>query len=371
MVRPDDAPGSVVVQTSFLGDVILTTPLLSQLAARGPVDVVVTPTAASLLSGHPDVRSVIVYDKRGRDRGLLGLWRTARSLRARYRADVVASGGSRGGGARPIIYLAQGSVRSGLLAYLAGFADRVGFDNASGRSLYTRRVPYREDRHHVERLWSLAAPASTADHAPNDLRPRLFPSTADVQAVDSLLERAGHRGEPLIALAPGSAWATKRWPYYPALAASLASRARVVVVGGPDDRLLGAEIAAAVAGTSWPAIDATAALPLLGTAELIGRCMAVVTNDSAAQHLAAATNTPTITVFGPTVAAFGFGPLAPRHAVAGVEGLPCRPCDRHGPARCPLGHWRCMGDLSAARVEALLRQLEAPLAADSPARAGS
>jgi len=84
----------------------------------------------------------------------------------------------------------------------------------------------------------------------------------------------------------------------------------------------------------------------------------LVTNDSAPQHLASAMGTPTVTVFGPTVPEFGFGPLAPRSDVVGVTGLDCRPCDRHGPVTCPLGHWRCMRDLPAATIAAAVEQLE-------------
>src|SRR4051812_30787404 len=72
---------SLVVQTSFLGDVVLTTPLLAELARRGPVDVVVRPDAARLLARNPSVRRVIVYDKRGADAGVRGLWRLARLIR--------------------------------------------------------------------------------------------------------------------------------------------------------------------------------------------------------------------------------------------------------------------------------------------------
>ena len=74
--------------------------------------------------------------------------------------------------------------------------------------------------------------------------------------------------------------------------------------------------------------------------------------------------TPTLTLYGPTVPDFGFGPLAPRRATAGVTGLSCRPCDRHGPKRCPLGHWRCMRDLTVDDAERLLSSLlENPAAA--------
>ena len=64
---------SLVIQTSFLGDVILTTPLMATLAERGPVDVITTPAAAPLLANHPAVRTVLAYDKRGADRGAGGM----------------------------------------------------------------------------------------------------------------------------------------------------------------------------------------------------------------------------------------------------------------------------------------------------------
>src|SRR5438034_316720 len=82
--------------------------------------------------------------------------------------------------------------------------------------------------------------------------------------------------------------------------------------------------------TDGAAIDATGRLSLLASAELIGRTIALVTNDSAPQHLASAMGTPTITIFGPTVPEFGFGPLAPRSITIGHHQLACRPCDRHG-----------------------------------------
>jgi heptosyltransferase-2 len=160
-----------------------------------------------------------------------------------------------------------------------------------------------------------------------------------------------------VALAPGSVWATKRWPGYAALARALADERAVVVVGGPGDRDAAQAIVAACHGSAAPALDATGQLALLASAALIGRAALLVTNDSSPQHLASAMGTPTLTIFGPTVPAFGFGPLAPGSATVGVTGLACRPCDPHGPPRCPLGHWRCMRDLDADAVLARARAL--------------
>lgn len=326
---------ALVIQTSYLGDMVLTTPLLAQLARRGDVDVVATPASAALLANHPAVRRLVVYDKRGVDRGVSGFLAIGAQLReARY--DVA--------------YLAQGSLRSGALALLARVPARIGFDTSAGRWFYTKRVAYREDLHHAARLLRLARPngrPATLD----ELHPSLSPGVDDLAVVDALLANASHqRDEPLVAIAPGSVWGSKRWPYYPELAALLARRARVVVVGGVEDRAL----AEAVLATTPNAIDATGRLSLLASAELIGRASAIVTNDSAPLHLASAMGTPTVAIFGPTVPAFGFGPLARGSTVAGIDALACRPCDRHGPQRCPLGHHKCMRELDAAAVAALV-----------------
>ncbi len=310
---------------------VLTTPLIRHLAALGAVDVVTTLAAAPLLANNPAIRRVLVFDKRGADRGPGGLWRVAATVRAE-KAGAVA-------------YLAQGSVRSALLARLAGYRECVGFDTSAGRWLYTHRIAYRADQHHAERLLRLALGNDTSV-APQSLTPSLYPSAEDRVAVDALLASHGAPEQRLIALAPGSIWATKRWPGFPALASSLSAHGRIVVIGGAAD----CDLAAAIRETAHDAIDSTGRLSLLASAELIRRSALLVTNDSLPQHLASAMGTPTLAIFGPTVPGFGFGPLAPRSVAVGHESLPCRPCHPHGPPACPLGHHLCMRDLAPPTV---------------------
>lgn len=334
---------AAVVQTSFLGDMVLTTPLLARLAREGPVHVVATPANAPLLEGHPAVTSVLVYDKRGADRGWGGLWRAARALRA--------LGASR-------VLLAQGSLRSAALARLAGIPERVGFDRSAGRPLYTRCVRYNPGLHHAQRLWQLGDPPGEAPPPPPVVPPTLHPGIEHKAAADALLAALPPGAAP-VALAPGSAWGTKRWPGFAALAAAMATadawrHVPVVVVGGGADASLAAAIVAARPPGSAPVLDATGRLPLLATAALLARCTAVVTNDSLPLHLASAMGTPTVALFGPTVPALGFGPLAPASRVVEHPDLPCRPCHAHGPASCPLRHFRCMGELSVPQVLAAL-----------------
>ena len=310
---------------------MLTTPLIAHLARLGPVDVLTTPAAAPLLAGNPSVRRVFSYDKLGTESGVGGLRRTAALVRASGRDDVA--------------YLAQGSWRSAALAAAAGYRQRVGFDTSAGKWLYTRRITHRREQHHAERLLRLALGNESVVDV-SSLTPSLYPSDEDRRAVTDLLVANDADQQRLIALAPGSVWATKRWPGFPALAGALAAHGRIVVIGGAADR----ELALAIRSMVPDAIDATGQLALLSSAELIRRAALLVTNDSLPQHLASAMGTPTVTIYGPTIPGFGFGPLAPRSTTAGHQFLDCRPCHSHGPAECPLGHHRCMRDLASADV---------------------
>jgi heptosyltransferase-2 len=150
-----------------------------------------------------------------------------------------------------------------------------------------------------------------------------------------------------VALAPGSIWGTKRWPYYPDLVKRLDRSC--VVIGSAADCDLADNI---VTAAPTRAVSAAGALPLRASAALISRAAVLVTNDSAPLHLATAVGTPIVAVFGPTVPEFGFGPRGQGDVTLGHPELPCRPCSRHGPERCPLGHHRCMRDLPVETVAA-------------------
>lgn len=324
----DRRTGALVIQTAFLGDVILTTPLLSRLAERhGPVDVVTTPAAATLLETHPAVRLVIRYDKHGSDKGWRGMKRVASELSARRYASV---------------YLPHRSLRSAVLALLSGAPERVGFAGSAAAITYTRRVPRPRSGHEVERLLALGGKAVTAPGV------SLALTASDYAAADDWL--AAHGVSPrFIAIAPGSIWGTKRWPYYAELAAGLDRPC--VVVGGADDRSLADALVAAAPAR---VLSAAGELNLRASAALIQRAAVLVTNDSAPLHLATAVGTPIVAIFGPTVPDFGFGPRRAGDVTLGRDGLACRPCSKHGPQICPLGHHRCMRELAVETVATAL-----------------
>lgn len=321
---PREDGWTLVIQTAFLGDVVLTTPLLAALARRhGPVDVVTTPAAVVLLETHPAVRQVIVYDKKGKDRGITGFRRLVRALRSESYARA---------------YLPHRSWRSGALAVAAGIPERIGFHDGP-RVLYTRTVHRPATGHEVERLLALAAPVPDP---PPPVALELTPQ--DHAMADRWLDQHGIRGR-FLALAPGSIWGTKRWPFYHELVHRM--DLPVVIVGGPEDR----ELAESVAAAGHPAVSAAGELSLRASAALVARAALLLTNDSAPLHLATAVGTPIVAIFGPTIPDFGFGPRGPRDAIIEPPApLECRPCSKHGPQVCPLGHHRCMHSISVETV---------------------
>jgi heptosyltransferase-2 len=159
----------------------------------------------------------------------------------------------------------------------------------------------------------------------------------------------------IVAVAPGAAHATKRWPlaHWQALVARTMERgAAVVIVGGPGDAELGAAVAKEGSGR---VANAAGIFGLQGTGALLQRAAVLVSGDTGVMHMATAVGTPVVSLFGPTVEAFGFFPYTQKASVLELP-LPCRPCTAQGSSRCPLGHHRCMIDIQPGVVYEALRR---------------
>ncbi len=335
----------LVIQTAFLGDMILTLPLLALIREAGiaeSVCVVAAPAGARLLETQSLTDRIVTFDKRAGDRGPSGTLRIARAARG-FGADVAL--------------VPHRSLRSAAIAALAAIPRRVGFDESGGRALFTQTLPYRARGHEVERVASLATPLGVelpADRVPFSVA---VPDDGAREA-DNLLTELG-AGGGLAVLAPGSRWPTKRWPAerYAELADRLAASGLTVALSGSvDDR--GAAGAVSRKATA-SLVDLTGRLTLGTWIALVARSRIVVSNDSAAAHVAAGVGTPVVTVFGPTIPGQGFAPYAEAARVLEAD-LACRPCGRHGGESCPLGTLQCMVDVTVDRAhEAVLDLLGA------------
>jgi heptosyltransferase-2 len=328
----------LVAQTSFLGDVVLSTPVCAAIKRCHP-DAHVTVWARSdtggILAGHPDVDALLVDDKRGRDRGL-GSLRTLRRLRA---------------GQFDVVLALHKSFRTAWLLAAARIPRRIGFRQSAGWFLYHRRVDRDRTRHDVERNLSILA-GFDIDPPAVVSRPLVACSAEAVAGLHALLRTRGAApGAPLIAVAPGSVWATKRWTVegYAALLRGLRDQlgATVLLLGATADAPYADAIQQAASGLGVNLVGQTDLAMLVAA---IDQSLVLVTNDSAPMHIAVARGTPVVAIFGPTTPRQGYGPYTDRAVVVERE-LACRPCSRHGGAQCPIGTHACMREISHQEVQ--------------------
>lgn len=160
-----------------------------------------------------------------------------------------------------------------------------------------------------------------------------------------------------IMIFPGSVWATKKWPAsgYLQLAKGLVQQGyHILWMGGSGEEALAADLAQRLPGS----VSLAGQTSVLQSCLMMTKCRLVVCNDSASSHMAAASQTPVISIFGPTVLEFGYRPWTSEAYIIEREGLACRPCGKHGSAECPIKTHICMTDLGSEEV---LKQTEITL----------
>lgn len=315
----------LIVQCSFLGDTILSTPVIAALKKRYPharLSMMTTPLASALVMGDPDLEEVILFDKRGKEKGFAGILRKACDLRKRSFDRV---------------YSLHRSYRTALVLFLSGIPVRTGFHDASLSFLYTRKAKHLGSGHAVLRNLSLVTDDCFMEAC--DIKLKLVaPAISDVSPLvrDELLKPGAYA-----VLAPGSAWKTKRWHWqgFADLSTRLSGRGlRVYLVGGKGEADLCSRIAA-----SGSSMDLSGKVTLPETLLLMKNSAIVVCNDSMALHMASALKTPTVVVFCATSSDLGFGPWEnPRALIVENIHLECRPCGRHGGHACPNKTEACM-----------------------------
>ena len=339
-----------VWNTAFLGDAILTLPLLQTLRAAWPdavIDFWVRKGFGSLFTAHPAITRVCEYDKRGREKGLLRGFLSSRAI-ADQGYDLWIS--------------AHGSFRSGLIARRSGAAMRIGYAEPRANAwFYTHTVPRAfTEYEEIERLLRLLQPLDFASCGVSlqDWPDIVLPQQSRDNAAHFFTSLAAERAAPVLGIHPGSIWGTKRWPleYFAAIASRAALEgARVLVFGGPggEESMAGETVALAV--NDLPEkdreniINLAGKLPLPELAAYIGKLSCYLTNDSGPMHLAWPQKTPVTALFGPTVRELGFFPRGDGATIVELP-LACRPCGLHGPQTCPAGHHRCMRDMTPGMV---------------------
>lgn len=325
----------LVVRFSAIGDILLTTPLLRALRARHPearITVLTKRRFAPLVSDNPNLDEVVGIAP---GEGVASIARRLRGTRYSHLLDLHGSLRSR-------------ALRAVLPGHWSGYAKRR---IAREILILAKRDHYPSHRPVAERYFEAAAALGVVpDGGPPDFA--LGPEAEE--RADAWLARArAESNGRFVAIAPGAAHATKRWP--PAHWVELTRRliqggSGVVVLGGPEDAALaGAIVERAGGGTA----SAAGELGLQASGAVIRRAAALVSGDTGAMHMATGTGTPVVALFGPTVGQFGFFPYNARATVLQRD-LSCRPCSSKGGPVCPLIHHRCLREITPEAVYATL-----------------
>lgn len=322
----------LVIQTAFIGDVVLATGILEKLHARFPdaaIDFMVRKCNEGLLANHPFLREVLVWDKgAGKYRELMRLMKLVRARRYDKVINV------------------QRFAATGLLTIASGAKEKIGFDKNPLSAGFTRRIKHRistaeNPLHEIERNNALIAGFTDSEV----FKPKLYPSTADYSKV------AGFKSKPFICVAPSSVWFTKQYPEgkWVDFLRQLPPGYSVFLLGAPSDKELCDRIA--VAAGRQKLINLAGQLNLLQSAALMKDAVMNYVNDSAPMHFASAMNAPVTAVYCSTLPSFGFGPVSDNsYVVETTEALPCRPCGLHGRKACPLTHFNCAHTIMDAQL---------------------
>lgn len=325
----------LVVQTAFIGDVILITPLLRAirvLYSQAIIDVMVVPGAARLLANNPHINDVMSYIKKGSN--ATSIFKQTKLLREKQ-YDLAISPHSSG--------------RTHLILYLAGIPMRIGFDRGPAPFLLTDKIKHPQNMHKINKNLALLKLISNKSFP---MQTELFPSANEIDTANELL--LGFDRKSLIAVAPGSIWATKCWPqqYYSDLIKALSQRGfTIVLIGGDSDKGKCDSIEQEVKQDYKQAqiLNLAGKTDLLESASVIAMCRLMICNDSGALHIANAMKVKVFAFFGPTVTSIGYYPYRKGDRVFEVD-LDCRPCGSHGGNKCPLKHHNCMQQISVESV---------------------
>ena len=314
----------LVIQTSFLGDSILSLPFLQLLKKDNPeaaIHVVSTPQSAEIFEASPVVDKVIPLDKKKQHKSIAATIRFAKELAA---------------GKYTKLYSLHRSFRTAVIVYFSRVKETYGYDTASASFVYRHKILYRKDYHEVRRLMAFLQNEVTEDGW--RITPEINSREKLTPEKDAYI-RSLFTDKKIIAIAPGSVWETKMYPveHYEAIIRHFSGRDySIILLGGKDERELCEQLAK---GTD--ALNLCGVFSLLDVHCILQECKLLICNDSALAHLGVSANIPVEMIYCSTIPEFGFYPYHDKGDYADLRELQCKPCGIHGRHACPKKHFNC------------------------------
>lgn len=310
----------LIIQTAFLGDVILSTSLIESISLAGKtkkIDFLLRKGNESVLEANPNINKIWIWDKK--QSKYKNLIRLLKEIRAE-RYDLVINVNRFGA--------------SGFLTAFSNAKTSIGFKKNPFSFLFNLKVAHEFNKHEIERNFELLKAYNKEIKL---VKPKLYPAKENVNKVGQYIK------SEYVTIAPASVWFTKQLPVikWVELISNIPQGIIIYLIGAKADEKLADEIINQ-SEKKLEIINLCGQLKVLDTAELMKHAKMNYMNDSGPLHIASAMNAPSRAVFCSTVKEFGFGPLSDDGQIIEIkEKLDCRPCGLHGKKECPEGHFNC------------------------------
>ncbi len=332
----------LIIQTAFLGDLILTTGFIRRVKELYPsskISVLVNSGTESILTGNPYISEIISLDKKQIKKNLLHFFKFLTKIRERK---------------FEICFSPHFSHRSSIIAFYSGAKKRIGYKQA-GFSFLLNNKKSRPilGIHEINKLFSLV------NEEKFPYKPELFFLEEEIKQIKETMIQE-KLNSPFVVIAPSSIWETKRMPEtkFREIIQMILEKTNYipVLVGSKNDLQISNEVKKDL---ETYVVDFTGKTNLKEFCYIISKSKVLISNDSSPIHVASAFDIPTVAIFGATIPEFGYTPLSSKQFISEIKNLDCRPCGIHGGRVCPKQHFRCMREQDPKLIfEALLKILE-------------
>ena len=330
----------LLIAPSWVGDAILSEPLVAGLLDGGvtqPIDVVAPPWCGPVYARMQGIGEIFDAPAAHGELALAARRAFGRMLRERRYTHA---------------YVLPNTWKSALVPLFARIPVRIGYIGETRYGVLTdaRRLDRKRMPQLVSRYAALAQPrTATLGAAP---APRLVPNGENLRRAMDALRLS--RTTPIAILCPGAEFGpAKRWPaeHFAVLAQRLVRDGYAAwIVGSPNDHDVAQSLVAALTDGASNVLDLTGRTDLGTAIDLMSVASLVVSNDSGLMHAASAVSAPLVALFGSSSPQYT-PPSSPAARIAKID-IACSPCFKR---ECPLGHFRCMRDLSPELVYNLAR----------------
>ncbi len=323
----------LIIQTAFLGDAILTLPLIQYLKrdSNSQIDVLCIPSTAEIFGASPFVDTIIEFDKRGKQKSFLSFIRFVNKLKENNYSKVISP---------------HRSFRSSLIIALMGIKNSIGFDKASMSFVYKKKIKHNWSDHEVLRNLKLA------DYCEDDwkIKPIIESSDKIKLKISEIINENNLKN--FIIIAPGSVWYTKAYPiksFSEAANELIKSGFTLVLIGGKSEYELCNKLNGMI-NNNEKTINLAGELSIIESIELMRFSKLVICNDSAPTHMGMSADIPVLTLYCSTIPGFGFYPYNNQSKYLSYDELKCKPCGIHGKIKCPLNTFECAEKIAPKKI---------------------